>query len=113
MPTADRISAPRWEKWRSTGEAIRKNICAAGGHTPHLKLFAMGPDGSYGKLSAVGSSGELTLDHALDAPATALPIVINTSAVCTSAALSRAVDEVVAVTTYMTECFDAAGPGRL
>ena len=97
-----RISAPRWEKWRSTGghfyegvcntfdgnaylrdlaEAIRKNICAADGHTPHLKLFAMGPDGSYGKLSAVGSSGDLTLDHALDAPATALPVVINTSTV--------------------------------
>ncbi len=100
----------------------RKNICAAGGHTPHLKLFAMGPDGSYGKLSAVGSSGGLTLDHALDAPATALPVVINTSAVCPSAALSRAMDEAIAetaqqyqlaVTTYMTECFDAAGPGRL
>lgn len=53
---------------RDLAEAIRKNICAAGGHTPHLKLFAMGPDGSYGKLSAVGSSGGLTLDHALDAP---------------------------------------------
>lgn len=89
-PTADRISAPAMGKMaqygrqfyvevccntfdgnaylRDLAEAIRKNICAAGGHTPHLKLFAMGPDGSYGKLSAVGSSGGLTLDHALDAP---------------------------------------------
>lgn len=107
---------------RDLAEAIRKNICAADGHTPHLKLFAMGPDGSYGKLSAVGSSGDLTLDHALDAPATALPVVINTSAVCPSAALSRAMDEAIAetaqqyqlaMTTYMTECFDVAGPDRL
>ena len=81
-----------------------------------------GSGGSYGKLSAVGSSGDLTLDHALDAPATALPVVINTSAVCPSAALSRAMDEAIAetaqqyqlaMTTYMTECFDVAGPDQL
>ena len=57
-----------------------------------------------------------------DAPATALPVVINTSAVCPSAALSRAMDEAIAetaqqyqlaMTTYMTECFDVAGPDRL
>ena len=107
---------------RDLAEAIRKNICAAGGHTPHLKLFAMGADGAYAKLSAVGSEGVLTLDHGIDEPVTALPVVINTSAVCPADKLNQAMDGAIAaaaekynlsVTTYMTECFGIGGPGRL
>lgn len=108
---------------RDLAEAIRKNICAAG--RSHAASEAL-CDGSGRKLrqsSPPSEAAEVLRSttrwmhrrrrcRSSSTPALSVP----------PAALSRAMDEAIAetaqqyqlaVTTYMTECFDAAGPGRL
>ncbi len=102
---------------RELGEAIREGVSAAGGATPHLKLFAMAQDGDWGKVSLVDTALPDT-DRALKAPVTDLSVILNTSAVCRAAAMGRAVDAALrstaaryklTVADYRTECFDIAG----
>ena len=101
---------------------IGSGIAKEGYEIPHLKLFAPGEDGGFSKADLLCAAEEPILAHALGHPVTDLPVVINTSAACPSAALRRIIDSAVeevsrafrlSVTFFYEECFGCADQGRI
>lgn len=70
-------------------ETIQKEVKAAGGEIPHLKLLAWEPEGDYGKADLLGVHRPVEISKHFKKPCTELAVMLNTSAACPGNTLEK------------------------
>ncbi|MBE7017099.1 MAG: hypothetical protein E7420_02945 [Ruminococcaceae bacterium] len=63
-------------------ERIAELIRAAGREIPHLKLLAWEGEGDYAKVDLIGAHRAVEINHRFRSPASAVAVLLNTSAEC-------------------------------
>ena len=101
-------------------EEIRNGLIEHKKNVPHLKTFAVGNEGDYGKCSLIGVDYDILHDAQLKEKTSKMKLVVNARAVCESDLLIDIMDDAfdavkeqygVRIKTFFSECFGMMDEG--
>lgn len=101
-------------------EEIRNGLIEHKKNVPHLKTFAVGQTGDYGKCSLIGVDYDILHDMKLEHQVSKMKLVVNARAVCESDLLIDIMDDAfdavkeqydVKIKTFFSECFGMMDEG--
>jgi Ni2+-binding GTPase involved in maturation of urease and hydrogenase len=102
-------------------EKLRSELVKNKRNIPHLKIFAIGGDSDFGKVSLLGVDYDPEFDKKTAAPNDKFRVIVNARATCESSLLSPIMDNALAESAtkhnvecqvFFTECFGMMDEGR-